>query len=195
MHYAWLFACRHRVQVCFVYTTNGRCKPSSSEVVPLTSDKDLLKDAIDDFGASGWTAGHLGSAWAWYMLSPKWKGLLSAGSKPGTYDPDNRMKVAILMTDGEYNTQYVQGVDDKYVPGSAPNGSSNSQALTLCTNMKDKGVIVYTVGFELDTASAIDVLEQCATDAGHHFLADNGDELRQAIREIAFRIAQLRLSK
>jgi len=61
--------------------------------------------------------------------------------------------------------------------------------------MKNKDIVVYTIGFELDTASAIDILEQSATDPSHHFLAENGDELRQAFPEIAFRIAQLRLSK
>ena len=47
------------------------CEPGAT-IVPLTSDRDKLKDAIDEFKASGTTAGQLGTAFAWYLLSPNW---------------------------------------------------------------------------------------------------------------------------
>ena len=59
-------------------------------------------------------------------------------------------KIAILMTDGEYNTQYdVNGINTDRTPGAgaAANGTSATQAKALCTGMKAKGIEVYTVGF------------------------------------------------
>src|SRR5690606_35997231 len=69
-----------------VYQT-GRytaCVPSAP-IVPMTSDKEALKTVIDGFVASGMTAGHLGTAWAWYLLSPNWADVLPDGSKPRPY--------------------------------------------------------------------------------------------------------------
>ena len=43
--------------------------------MPLTDDAKALKSRIDTFVASGTTGGHIGTQWAWYMLSPKWNAL------------------------------------------------------------------------------------------------------------------------
>ena len=179
-----------------MYTSNGSCKPSA-ELIPLTDDQTLLEDTIDSFYASGWTAGHLGTAWAWYTLSPNWNSVWPTANQPAEYDTEKTAKIAILMTDGVYNTQYKDHIQTRYLTygNNSPNGSSDSQADQLCTNMKAAGVTVYTVGFELYSSTAKDTLKQCATSEDHYFLADDGDKLRAAFREIAFQIAQLRLSK
>ena len=43
-----------------------------NSVYPLSDDKDALKRRIDKLTTAGSTAGHLGTAWAWYLLSSKW---------------------------------------------------------------------------------------------------------------------------
>lgn len=179
-----------------VYTADGRCQPSQP-VVPLTSDKDRLEDEIDDFRANGWTAGHLGTAWAYYMLSPKWANILPAASAPANFHDGGTMKVAVIMTDGVYNTQYNQGIMDRFLPGNraAPNGSSAHQAAELCEAMKQDGITVYTVGFQLDDEGASEMLRDCASSPTQAYRAENGDQLRMAFREIGFSISQLRLSR
>ena len=164
------------------YNTSYSCKPTSA-IVPLTDDKDLLNATIDSFSAGGYTAGHIGTAWAWYMVSPKWNSVWPAQSQATDYNQDDTIKAVILLTDGQYNTQY------------SSNGSSNYQARQLCENMKAEGVVVYTVGFELSASSAIETMEQCATSDSHYYLAEDGDALKLAFRDIAFKLAQLRLSK
>ena len=57
--------------------------PSGSEVMPLTSDVDALKAKINGLSASGGTAGHLGTAWAWYTLSPNWASLWPTAEPAG----------------------------------------------------------------------------------------------------------------
>lgn len=166
-------------------------------VVPLTTDKGALISAVNALKADGWTAGQIGTAWAWYTLSPNWNDVWPAASQPAPYNSENLYKIAVLMTDGEYNTDYANYVRslDQYRAPAAPNGASDQQARQLCEAMKDEGIIVYTVGFQLDNDNAEDTLSDCATDASHAFLAENGTELKEAFREIAFRLARLRLTK
>jgi hypothetical protein len=61
--------------------------------------------------------------------------------------------------------------------------------------MKAAGILVYTIGFGIaDGTTASNLMRNCATDRDHAYLASTGDELRQAFREIATRIASLRLT-
>lgn len=169
------------------------------EIVPLTNDKAKLKATVDSFVANGSTAGELGTAWAWYLLSPSWSGIWPAASRPASYSDLSALnsngqpklkKIAVLMTDGTYNTkQGLQSTD-----GSTASKNTSSNAVTMCTNMKAKGIEVYSVGFQLDNQLAKDTLLNCATDASHFYDAANGEELRQAFRDIALKIATLRLS-
>ncbi|MBL8566111.1 MAG: VWA domain-containing protein [Hyphomicrobiaceae bacterium] len=187
------------------YDSNGSCLPGAT-IVPLTSDKNHLKSQIDSYQANGVTAGHLGTAWAWYMLSPNWTSKLPTASHPEPYSklaetgpkgqPKLR-KIAILMTDGEYNTQYCStGVSYAAQNCTLTNGTSAQQALTLCTNMKAKGIDVYTVGFDVgDNSSVLNLLRNCASSPGKFYQADNGEQLKQAFRDIALKVSDLFLSK
>jgi len=105
------------------------------------------------------------------------------------------------MTDGEYNTQYTSAgisVNQNSYPtcSSAANGCSTTQARALCTAMKAKGIVVYTIGFQLGgNQTAIDTLNQCATEPGKFYTADDGTQLQQAFRDIALKLTSLYLSK
>jgi Flp pilus assembly protein TadG len=168
-------------------------------VTPLSSDKVMLKRRIDKLVTAGSTAGQLGTAWAWYLLSPSWSYLYPTASAPQAYNDPKVRKIAILMTDGEYNTQFWKGVKDKdaYDGRSdwyAENGSSEDQAQALCTAIKAKNIEVFTVGFQAPQ-QAKNFLAACATDAAHYYDASTGDALRYAFREIALKVSTLRISK
>lgn len=45
-------------------------------IVPLSDNKTALKNSINSYTAAGSTAGHIGIAWAWYLLSPNFRNLL-----------------------------------------------------------------------------------------------------------------------
>ncbi len=169
----------------------------TSTVVPLTTNKQTLINAINGFNADGWTAGQLGTAWAWYTLSPEWNSVWSASSQAGPYEADDVYKIAVLMTDGEYNTEYASHVRarDQYGTPNSPNGRSDEQARALCAAMKAKGITVYTVGFQLEDENAVETMSTCASSTSQAFLATDGDELKAAFREIAFQLAQLRITR
>lgn len=178
------------------------CDPSNV-IVPLTNDATALKDAIGNLKTNGSTAGQIGTAFAWYMLSPNWSQVWPADSAPGVYGPrTKRRKIAILMTDGEYNTRLAKNYGD----GSTEAKKAMADALDLCTKMKvgydlksdsnytgGPAIEIYTVGFKVNAASKAN-LSACATaDGEHYYDASTGDALRQAFRDIALKISKLRL--
>ena len=167
------------------WTRDMACRPSSVTIQPLTSDKTALNNKIDSFVADGYTAGHIGTAFAWFMLSPNWSDIWPAESEPAAYTDADTKKIAILMTDGDYNTWY----------NGNGNGNASEQAEAICENMKDEGITVYTIGFDISEGSdAADVMANCATNPGTAYMADDGAELKQAFRDIALSISTIYLS-
>jgi Flp pilus assembly protein TadG len=172
----------------------------------LSDDKETLKANIDDLNTGGSTAGHIGLAWGWYMLSPSWNTVFNgAAHTAGQYDEDDLLKVAVMMTDGEFNTAYCNGVlsnDSSYSDNSrqincnAPNGTPFSQAAQICDAMKGEDIVIYTVGFQVATNGGADsFLEDCATSSDFYYNASNGAELQEAFEDIAQSITMLRLSR
>ena len=171
---------------------------TESAVMPLTNNKQQLLDKITGLTGKGGTAGQVGTAWAWYTLSPNWNSLWPSSSA-AAYGRDDLRKIAVLMTDGEYNAQYTaDGIaTGSSGAGSTPaNADSATQAKALCEGMKAKGITVYTVGFAIGyNASAKDVLNKCATDPTKYYNAENEDQLRDAFRDIALKLSSLYISK
>jgi Flp pilus assembly protein TadG len=186
--------------------------PEVNLIMPLTKDKTALKARIDKLSTGGSTAGHLGTAWAWYLLSPNWNSVLtstfSAATAAAPYSDLSQTnskgqpklrKIAILMTDGEYNINYCKGVEAKNSDQSpdincnSENGKSLAQAGSLCTGMKNAKIEVFTIGFQVNS-TAKTFLTGCATDAAHYYDATSDVELQAAFRDIALKIATLRLT-
>jgi hypothetical protein len=185
-----------------VYTSGGTGCPANG-IVPLTTDRTTLHNAINALGASGTTAGQIGVAWGWYALSPNFSALWPSASDPASYNAPHLMKIAIIMTDGQFNTGYCNGVLSSNFNGgsnaincAATNGTPTDQAIEMCSEMRDAGVTIYTVGFDVGSnADAARFIAQCASSADKAFMASDGAALRQAFREIALSISQLRLSR
>lgn len=153
-----------------------------ASITPLLDDKTMLNNSIDDMKAAGSTAGHLGTGWAWYLISPEWANFWPSESKPKPYDDVTIAKTAILMTDGMFNKEYEAG-----------NGKSAEQAVKLCTNMKAKGINVYTIGFQAP-ADALAILSACASSPSNFFDAQDAAQLNATFKDIANRLTSLRIS-
>ncbi len=169
---------------------NGQYMCPSATIMPLTDDRNALRDSVRSYTASGWTAGHIGAAWAWYLLSPQWTPW-PAANRGLPYTDTRAVKSAILMSDGMFNTSYKNGSQNSTDPTAV--GSSPYQALQICAAMKARGITVYTVAFQAPPEAEA-LLQSCAT-PGASFNATSNNELRQVFREIANRIAGLRLSR
>ncbi len=174
---------------------------AANTIMPLTNDKVALIDRIDGLQAYGATAGALGTAWSWYMLSPKWSNIWNGQSAPGAYSDLTVMngsvpklrKIAVLMTDGVYNARRGWKEQDPV--------EVSGNAVSICDNMKAEGIEVFTVGFDLDSlpaadrTRAIETLQACGTDLDHFYNTLDAAELQQAFNSIALSLSTLYLAK
>lgn len=191
----------------------GRNYPSASSntcldatLQPLSSSKSALKSAIDSYDVEGSTAGQIGIAWGWYMVSPNFNSLWPSNAA-AAYNSADTLKAVIIMTDGEFNTPYCSGVISRQAgtgSGSntgkincdADNGNPFDQGRALCTAMKARGVLVYTVGFQITAGGdAANMLQACASTPANFYLPASGGDLSEAFAAIGRDITQLRISK
>ena len=180
---------------------DGNCMEST--IQPLSSSIRGIKSNIDDLSVSGSTAGQIGIAWGWYMVSPNF-GSLWPSSAGAAYNTAETLKAVIIMTDGEFNAPYCNGVMARGY--NAPNAESNNcdpdngepyaQSRALCDAMKARGVIVYTVGFQIGSrGNARTLLQYCASSASGFHDAGSGSELSEAFNAIGRDITKLRISR
>lgn len=165
-----------------VYTSNGNCAPDRGPIA-LTHDRDVIDAAVQNLKTGGTTAGHLGIAWASYLLSPSWADYWGAEIK--SYDDTGTIKAAILMTDGEFNTQYCDGLNDNE-RGACSGQASATQARNLCAAMRDRKIRVYTIGFDVNS-TARQMLSDCAP--GRYFEAFDKQSLSMAFLTIGKELA------
>lgn len=166
-------------------------------LAPLSADLAALKKSIGTFAADGHTGGHTGIQWSWYMLSPKWRDVLPKAAAPADRDPKKVAKIAILMTDGEFNTAFAGVAKDKDPRKQAD--LSRSHAEKLCAAMRKDGIEIFTVGFMLKDAGAKGVMKSCASpDSGpvkHYYNTGSGAELTEAFLTIARNVERLAVTK
>jgi Flp pilus assembly protein TadG len=158
----------------YVQSMSSNSPASGSKIRPLSTDKDSLKTTINGFTGSGTTAGHLGTAWTWYLLSPNWSSIWTGTSLPNAYGTGTT-KAVILLSDFDLNSYYVSGY------------TSSQQTATLCTNMKAAGLTIYTVGYNVDTSiqAAVDLWNNCASDSSKVYSANTVSQLLAAFQSIA----------
>lgn len=174
-------------------------------VQPLTRDAKALNSTIDRLEPVGATAGQIGIQWGWYMLSPNWKSALPVKSEPAAYGNAATDKYLIVMTDGMFNSE-ASGLANTSIPAHpGVSLASGRLALSYCAAIKDRGIKVYTIGFDLKNAGNLTqqtevkrMLNDCATtpvgSETTFYNAENGAELKKAFDDIAARIQTLRLT-
>lgn len=205
-----------KVAFSYVGTTDvsqGGCMTTT--FTPLTTNRDTLHGRINAYKAEGGTAGQIGVGWGWYMVSPSFASIFPTESAPEPYGTPNLLKVVIIMTDGEFNAVYYNGVrardsgsgggsNDRWINHDSNNGSPFQQSVNMCNAMKAQDIIIYTVGFDIAGAAdttpgtvdtATEVMQACATSPEHVYLPQNGSSLITAFAAIGRSISQLRISK
>lgn len=163
-----------------------------------TPARNAFKATIDGLTASGGTAGHVGVAWGWYLLSPNWSSIW--GGDVGRAYSSGVKKIVVVLTDGQFNTAYNNGGLALTSPASEDPtiaGSSGYQALQLCNNIKSAttagdSITIYTIGFTTP-AAAETLLKQCSG-ATNFYSADNTNDLFASFRHIASKLVNLRIS-
>lgn len=176
-------------------------------VTRLTSTLQTINDGIDAMKSERETYIPSGLIWGWRLLSNE-----APFNDGAPYTDQAVSKILVLMTDGKntkamrkwepswnwgvakHHTAEIWGHDRSW---SNPEVQANQYTAELCTNIKQKGIIVYTIGFQIPAGSQIETLmKDCAGNKdGKYYDAANGTELAEAFEEIGKSLLNLRLSQ
>jgi len=180
---------------------NCRTQP----VTPLTNVKTTLDSAVNAMNATGNTVIPAGLAWAWRLISPGVPFTEGVG-----YDDDENIKAIILLTDGQNTVSgglgnhnqsyysaygYAQSGHLGATNGSEATAQLNAKTTALCTNIKNQGIRLYTITFQLPNGPVKDLMRDCATSTNMYYDSPSNSELQNVFEDIAKGLNQLRLSK
>ncbi len=171
----------------------------------LSTNWTALKAKVNAMNAVGETHIPLGLAWGWNVLSP------SAPFADGVpYSTPKTTKIAVLMTDGEntynYSSKYNGSGYDGYgfiwqnragttsTDESARTTAIDDRLKLLCTNMKNAGIVIYTVRVEVKTGSS-SLLQNCATTPDKFYDVQSASNLTAVFSAIAGSIENLRITQ
>lgn len=158
----------------------------ATPILPLTDNWSTVNNTINAMTAQGATNQTVGLQWGWLSLLQQ--APLNAPAEP-TGSGTSYQHVIILFTDG-LNT------GDRW-NGNLSNTSSavDARMSTLCTNIKNSGVTIYTVQIDTDGAGQSAVLPACASGPGNFFMLTQPSQIATAFAQIGTQIAKLRVMR
>ena len=156
--------------------------------------------------AQGYTNIANGAAWGFRTISPN-----APFTQGRPYSDKKTQKAMVILTDGEQTIGGPRGgFSSGYTPfgflgepavngktrltGGNAKSALDNKLLEVCTAAKAKGILVYTITFELNDVATKATMAQCASAAGMYFDAKNASELTPAFKKIASSLGELRIS-
>ncbi|MGA8169666.1 MAG: TadE/TadG family type IV pilus assembly protein [Methylocystis sp.] len=152
-----------------------------SPLIQLSNDPTAVQSAVSAMSAGGETYIAPGLLWAWRVISPDPP--FSNGAAYGTSN-----KIIILMTDGA-NTHSASYPDHE----NSDVPTANTMLATVCQNVKNAGITLYTIAFNVSDPTIMNVLSNCATGAPYYYNAQTNADLAAAYAQIAQQVNALRL--
>jgi len=178
---------------------NGKragCYDSYTPLLTLTSTVSTLKSTINDLSARGSTYIPAGLIWGWRTLSPN-----EPFTESFPVDPDTK-NLLVLMTDGA-NTRSIRGEEDSFlyhwgVPKSATSDQENANianqlTLEICSNIKEAGIELVTIAYEVTDTATLTMLQNCASKADNYYNAQNSEALKSAFKNLGRDVEEVRL--
>ena len=166
----------------------------SQGVTSLANVKSDVTQAIDELTSpNGTTNIPQGLAWAWRVLNP--------GEPFDDADPfpkGNHQRAIVLLTDGENYGANGDGYDGVFgSTESAGPGGMNDRLRAVANSIKAEGITVYTIQFYHNSEELAGLMKEVATEPNepYYYFAPDGDSLKDAFKEIANHLSELRLSK
>lgn len=170
------------------------------QLLPLTSLRQDVDDTLVEMEARGVTHINYGAVWGWRVLSPE-----APFTEGVAYSDEDWDKAIIIMTDGE---NYISSSSRGYsaygnlsegrlgtTNRSAAQTEMDNRLLEVCQGMKDSGILVYTITFQVSSSAIQDVMLSCATDAGKYFDSPSNSDLQLVFRTIAQQLTNLRIGR
>ena len=155
------------------------------EMVDLTTDMTTVTAKIRSMSAWGDTYIPSGLVWGLRMLSPD-EPLTAAA--PYSDIGDGLRKAMVLMTDGANSHSPLYPSHD-----GTDTAEANELTAELCTNIKAKGILLFTVAFEITDSTTLDLMEDCATSSSYFYDAENSADLEASFKNIATKLMDVHL--
>jgi Flp pilus assembly protein TadG len=201
----------------------GPNRSCSIPIMPLHNNAADLVSYISKLKPinGGGTMGNLGMIWGARLLSPSWSGKWSVMQENGTtitgeatnpYTNTTVQKALIIMTDGGSQwyddslpptgdpTAYGSSANDRYAIGKLGSTSINdfvnrinNKILRTCTALKNKGVVIYTITFQVTDPTVDAIYKQCATTPANFAAASSNAALLTIFNNIAQQLKNLRI--
>ncbi len=160
----------------FTYNVEAWC---GREITPLTDDFDMLVGHINELYGTDQTYLPSGLLWGQAVLSP---------GAPFDNTKQDIRKVMVMMTDGRNSAQIAEGqgyedamVAPPYIRDSDNEGQhapdANAATARMCQNIKDDGIEIFTIAFQVDDLETHNLLQACASDPSKAFIAESNDAL------------------
>ena len=156
---------------------DGTCFQMAShnlEILPLTNNHSAVVAKLNAMDPYIGTHISLGLEFGWHIISDN-----EPFTEGVAYSDTDTLKVIVLLTDGR-QTVKAWGQGDSYTSG---NGEENLE--TMCEAIKDKGVMLITIAFDLNDTPTRTRLSDCATSSHYFFDADTNAQLAEAFEDIA----------
>ena len=188
---------------------NASC--TSDSILPMASDKNQVKEKLDELWAYGNTNVPEGAAWGLRTLTPG-----SPFDGPRDFGTKGNIKAMVLMTDGENTYSPVDNMNKSTYAaygyagaGHVYEGTTNATSLAnamdqhllqVCATARAENVMVFTIAFDVTDGSSIKtMLDECASDDAtsggklYFDVKNNGSDLQKAFGAIGSKISALRL--
>lgn len=160
-------------------------------VVPMTNNKTELVTSVRSLKAEGNTYINNGLTWGLRLISPDFP--FQEGVSWGDED---WKKAIILMTDGESTMHPHYSIYGPTKNHDINADDLDDRILDVCEDLRDKGVLVYTVTFDDGVSNATkEIFEECATEPSMWYDAPTQAKLIEVYQTIAKELANIHISK
>jgi Flp pilus assembly protein TadG len=183
----------------------------------LSNDREYLKRQIDNYKLYDGTGTPIALKWGLLLLDPAIQPLLRKAAsyralseeldidprfsgRPASFSDPDTMKFIVLMTDGAISSQRIPNDASKPVQ-YYNNGSLNTDlysvgdaerfAASLCSAAKQKNIVVFTIGFDVNDTAAKQ-MSNCAS-GPERFYRVNALDIQDAFKSIATAIQKIKL--
>ena len=147
---------------------------------------DTLKTHVNNMDAGGSTNQAIGAAHGWQMLT--------TGSPYDTPSvPQSVTRVMILFSDG-LNT-HDRWWGDGYTENSTEDGYIDDRTKATCTAAKADGVVIYAIFVHIGSSGNSSTLQNCASSADKYYDLTSSASIKEAFKDIAQKITNLRVSQ
>ena len=177
-----------------------------ADLMPLTSSQSTISSGISSMVARGSTNIVQGLVWGWRTLSPG-----EPFTEGRSYNDSRNQKILILLTDGK---NWMSSIGSPNITlysayGFAKDGrlgttsSSNSylshrmnlRTAEACENIKDAGITIYAITFDLNDSTTQDLMRECASLPGNYYNSPSASQLDDVFDEIAKKLQKLRITR